>query len=182
VIADRFKAKALTKRKSIGALRRWVKKGGNLVLTDAALKLLPRLGVVGKKAVGKQLLGAGHLDIDKFKDPYLKGVHETASQTYYEVGLGFSVDTDTSPHWTVKRGVWKKASGKRVAHIADEKRIGLGRLRYGRGTIAIIGALLPTATEKFDHFYGLSDYAVSVAGGQILNNMLRYGLKHRRPR
>ena len=42
-------------------------------------------------------------------------------------------------------------------------------------TVGIIGALLPPATEKFDHFFGLADYAVSVAGGQILNNMMAAG-------
>jgi hypothetical protein len=179
VIADKIRSsKTMKKRSTVRALKRWVKRGGNLVLTDAALKLLPRLGIVGKKAIGKQLLGAGHLDIDNFNDPYLTGVHETASQTYYEVGLGYSVDEDSSPHWTVKKGRWKKAKGKAIAHIDDDTRVGLGRLRYGRGTIAVIGALLPPATEKFDHYYGLADYAVSVAGGQILNNILRYGAKH----
>ena len=38
--------------------------------------------------------------------------------------------------------------------------------------VGIIGALLPPATEQFPHHYGLADYAVTVTGGQILNNML----------
>ena len=86
-----------------------------------------------------------------------------------------AVDEDASPHWTVKRGAWTKRKGKVFAFIEDETRVGLGRMRFGKGTIGIIGALLPPATEKFDHFFGLADYAVTVAGGQILNNMLAEG-------
>jgi hypothetical protein len=159
--------------RTLKKLKKWVRKGGHLVLTDAALKLLPKLKIVPKAAVGKQLLGAGHVNVDEWTDPYMKGVHGTASQTYYEVGLGYSVDEDSSPHWTVDKTAWEEARGKSVAHVDDAERIGLGRVRLGKGTIAIFGALLPPATEKFDHYYGLADYAVSVAGGQILNNILR---------
>ena len=175
VIADRLGARALRSPRRIKALKNFVRKGGNLVLTDAALKLLAKLGVVRKKAVTKTLYNAGHVDVLRWKDPYLKGVHHTASQTYYEVPLGYSVDEDASPHWMVKRRAWKKAKGRVVAYVDQRSQVGVGRVRMGRGTIGIFGAILPPATEKFDHFFGLADYAVSVAGGQILNNMLAYG-------
>ncbi len=98
-----FPGRTVPKKRTARALKRFVKKGGNLVLTDSALRLLPRLKVVGRKAVGKQVHNAGHIDIEDFGDPYTKHVHTTASQTYYEVGLGYSVDEDTSPHFTVAR-------------------------------------------------------------------------------
>jgi hypothetical protein len=167
---DRYNDKAYVK-----ALKGFVKDGGNLILTDGALRLLPKLDVVKENAVGRQLHNAGHVDIEDAEDPYTKKLTATASQTYYEVPLGYSVDEDASPHWTVARGAWESAGGKSVAYITDESRIGLGRVKLGKGTIGIIGALLPKQTEKFDHLYGLADYAVTVSGGQILYNMLNFG-------
>ena len=174
VIADKVKARAMRSKATFRALKRFVRRGGNLVLTDAALRYLPKLGIVAKRAIRRDLYNAGHLNITGWSDPYLKKVHETASQTYYEVPLGYSVDVDASPHWTVRRGAWTKRKGKVMAHIEAENRVGLGRLRMGKGTVGIIGALLPPATEKFDHFYGLADYALSAAGGTILHNMLGF--------
>ena len=156
-------------------LRAFVKRGGNLILTDRAMRLLGRLNVVPKKAVSRQMYNAGHLDISDWDDPYTRGLNKTSRQTYYEVPLGFNPNEDGSPHWTVGRGAWQKAGGISVASIEDEERIGLGRIKVGRGRIGIIGALLPVATEKLDHLYGLADYAVTVAGGRILNNMIAVG-------
>jgi hypothetical protein len=156
-------------------LKAFVKGGGNLVLTDGGLKLLSRMKIVKKGDIQRTVHNAGHIDIEDFDDKYLKKVHTTASQTYYEVPLGYSVDQDSAPHVTVAREAWEGAGGKSFAYITDEARIGLGRLKLGKGTIGILGALLPRPTEAFDHFFGLSNYAVTVTGGQILNNMLAAG-------
>ena len=170
-----FKGRPAAKSRAVRSLRAFVKRGGNLILTDKAVKLLAPLGVVRKKAIAKRLYNAGHLDFRDFNDPYTRGVHSTASQTYYEVPLGFTINRDASPHWIVKRAAWRRAKGKIQAYIEQENEIGLGRVRVGRGTIGIVGALLPQPTERFDHFYGLVDYAVSVAGGQVLENMIVHG-------
>ncbi len=163
------------KTKTTKRLRQWVSNGGNLILTDRALRFLVRLGVVKKSALARSRHNAGHVNIDDFEDPYTKKVHVTASQTYYEVPLGFPPE-NTAPHWTVAKAAWEEAGGKSIAHVGDdEERIGLGRLKLGKGTVGIIGALLPKQTEKYDHFYGLADYGVTVAGGQILNNMVAFG-------
>ena len=160
---------------SIDELRRFVRRGGNLILTDRAVKLLAPLGVVKAKKIKRRVYTAGHVNFEDFNDPYTRDVHHTASQTYYEVPLGFSIDSDTSPHWIVKRRAWRKAKGKIQAHVEENSDVGLGRVRYGQGTIGIIGALLPQPTERYDHFYGLTGYAVTVAGGQVLNNMIGFG-------
>ena len=170
-----FKGRPAAKRRAVKSLRRFVKRGGNLVLTDRALKLLAPLGLVKKKKIKRRVYNAGHVNFEDFNDPYTKKVHTSASQTYYEVPLGFNINEDTSPHWIVKRPAWTKAKGKVQAYIEDETEVGLGRVKLGRGTVGIIGALLPQPTEKYDHFYGLADYAVSVAGGQVLNNMIAFG-------
>jgi hypothetical protein len=179
VIADRPYPRTRSGRKPESvrmakALEGFVRGGGNLVLTDRGIRLLKKLGVVPKSAITKKLYGAGHIDFDDFGDPYTKDVHTTASQTYYEVGLGYSVDVDSSPHWVVARDAWEGAGGVVIAHIEADTDVGLGRLELGDGTIGILGALLPPATERFDHLYGLSDYAVTVAGGQIFNNMIAF--------
>ncbi|HEX2294918.1 MAG TPA: hypothetical protein VHN37_06375, partial [Actinomycetota bacterium] len=78
------------------------------------------------------------------------------------------------PHWIVMQGPWEEAGGVSVAYVEEETEIGLGRVKVGRGTVGIFGAILPDPTERYDHFFGLADYAVSVAGGQILNNMIAF--------
>ena len=181
VIADRPFPRTQVGKKPVAArmgraLKSFVEEGGNLVLTDRAVRLLGRLGVVAKTEVSKQLYNAGHINITDFADAYTSDVHGTASQTYYEVPLGFNPNEEVSPHWTVTRTAWEDAGGISIAHIEDEARIGLGRIEVGNGTIGIFGALLPPATEKLDHLYGLADYAVTVAGGQILNNMIGFSL------
>lgn len=169
------KGRPAPKKRVVRALKGFVEGGGNLVLTDRALKLLPRLGIVPTAAVTKQIHNAGHIDIEEPEDRYLKKVHTTASQTYYEVPLGYSVAQDSSPHYVVERAAWEEAGGESIAYITSEDEIGLGRVKVKKGTVGIFGAVLPDPTEKFDHFFGLADYAVTVAGGQILNNMIALG-------
>jgi hypothetical protein len=162
------------RRAATRGVKRFVRRGGNLVLTDGALKLLPKLGIVKKRAVQRRVYTAGHVNPTAWGDAYLKKVHGTASQTYYEVPLGYSLDEDTSPHWIVAQAAWENAGGKSIAYVDDETEIALGRVKRGRGTVGIFGAILPDPTERYDHFYGLADYAVTVAGGQILNNMIAF--------
>ena len=180
VLADKpfgtqFKGRKGQWGRALRKIKRFVKRGGNLVLTDRAIKLVRRFRLVPKGSIKKHLYNAGHIDIHNWKDPYVRGVYHTARQTYYEVPLGFSADADASPHFTIDKAAWEKAGGKSIAHIEEEDRIGLGRLKLGKGTIGIFGAILPQPTEKFDHYYGLAGYAVSVAGGQILKNMMAVG-------
>ncbi|MEA2498260.1 MAG: hypothetical protein QOH26_665, partial [Actinomycetota bacterium] len=179
VIADNpwprnSRGKKIGTARRVRALKRFVKNGGNLILTDRAVRVLGKLGVVGGKSIHKQLLGAGHIDIEGWDDYYVKKVHETASQTYYEVPLGFSLSADSSPHWTVDRAAWEDAGGKTIATVGDTEQVALGRIEVGKGTVGILGAILPTASERSDHLYGLASYAVTVAGGQILSNMIRW--------
>ena len=180
VVADRAFPRTSTGRKPNArkltkTIRRWVRKGGNLVLTDKAIKMLKPLKVVPGSAIANRRYNAGHVDVESWDDPYMKGVHTTASQTYYEVPLGYSLSQDTSPHWIVDRDAWEKAGGNVVAYVTDEQQVGVGRVKLGKGSIGIFGAILPTATEKYDHLYRLADYAITVAGGQILDNMIAYG-------
>jgi Zinc carboxypeptidase len=159
----------INRPRAIEKLKKFVTDGGNLVLTDSAIRLLTRF------RIAKVFSNAGHVDIEDAEDPYVKDVHSTASQTYYEVPLGYP-DTDAAPHWTVTRTAWEEAGGKSVAFMNDdEELIALGRVKVGKGTIGIFGAILPNPIETHHHFYGLVDYGVTVAGGQILNNIIKFG-------
>jgi hypothetical protein len=172
---------------TVDALKAFAEAGGDLILTDKALKLLEELRVVPAGSVTQSLWQAGHVDVQDFDDVYSQGLHSTASQTYYEVPLGYRANGQNdrqSPHWTVARSVWEEAGGVTVGTVMEDpldgpdpeeltpKRTILGRIPLGQGRIGILGALLPPPTEKFPHYYGLADYAVTVTGGQILNNML----------
>jgi hypothetical protein len=160
---------------TIQALKSFVENGGNLILTDEAIKFyLPKLTSIAGSAVTKNLSNAGHVSIDTFTDPYTQSVYVTASQTYYEVPLGYAA-TGNAPHWNVNRTALEAAGGTHVAHFGSSTSLTtLGRIPMGEGTIGVFGAVLPPAQESLHHFYGLVDYGVTVAGGQILNNMIRF--------
>jgi hypothetical protein len=50
----------------------------------------------------------------------------------------------------------------------------LGELAFGRGRIRIAGALLPAPTEENYHPFGLSSYALTYTGYQLIENLLDY--------
>lgn len=162
-------------------LEAFVRDGGNLVLTDRALTLLQDLRVVPAGSVARSMANAGHVDITDFDHEFTQGLPTTASQTYYEVPLGFSLSGNRSPHWTVQTTAWQNAGGESVATMGSG-RTALGRIQLGAGTIGIFGAILPQPTEEFDHYYGLADYGVTVAAGHILNRMLAPTLVDATPR
>jgi len=99
-------------------------------------------------------------------------------QTYEPVPLGYSLEEggDNSPVWFVRQRAWNNARGKEraVGTSTLQTRVSLGEIKWKGGRIRIIGALLPDPTEKFYHPYGLSDYALTWAGYQILQNALTY--------
>ncbi|MGH2753485.1 MAG: hypothetical protein ACRDLB_03560, partial [Actinomycetota bacterium] len=99
-------------------------------------------------------------------------------QTYEPVPLGYSLEEggDNSPVWFVRGAAWDNARGKEraVGTSTNQSRVSLGEISWKGGKVRIIGALLPDPTKKFYHPYGLSDYALTWAGYQILQNALTY--------
>ena len=51
-------------------------------------------------------------------------------------------------------------------------RVTLGEIRLGAGTVRVAGALLPQASEEFDHTLGLEPYAVTYTGYILARNLL----------
>lgn len=127
------------------------------------------------------------------------GPFDDARETYTGPPLGFFVspqrfgnavcDTDRcdAPVWVVDQAAWEDAGGTTVARtfvrLADEPLadgiparstvgVSLGELGVGAGRIRIAGALLPEPTDAHHHPYGLSAYAVTPTGYQLLENLL----------
>ncbi|MGH2734537.1 MAG: M14 family zinc carboxypeptidase, partial [Actinomycetota bacterium] len=117
-----------------GRLREFVKSGGNLVLTDAALGMLPDLIDVPGKSVNRGFAYVGYSDLDR-DHPLTKGLYDRARQMYDPVGLGlpllmerdqyWACDTVTgscdrsptknsSPIWSIDRNAWDEAGGVTV--------------------------------------------------------------------
>ena len=181
-------------------LRKWVARfNGNLVLTDAALKMLPKMRVT-PKGIGVVKTYAGYVNFQTAKkdstyaDPLAKGINQPGAaegraggevrrrQTYEPVPLGFAIQTPddrdafNSPVWYVKGAAWKKAKGREraVATTGERTNISYGEIKYRGGRIRLIGALLPMPTKKFDNPFGLADYGLTYSGYQMLKNSLTW--------
>jgi MYXO-CTERM domain-containing protein len=150
----------------------WVKAGGNLVLTDSALKFFDLSGL-SKDAVQPTLGYAGAINLDR-SHPLAKDVRGEARQTYEPVPLGFAVG-DNSPIWGIQADAFKGLGGDAAGTGYRGTDVSLGRLQLDAGQIQFIGALLPDPTEEFYHPYGLDDYATTYSGNQMLRNMLGWG-------
>ena len=180
-------------------LRKWVKSGGNLVLTDKALKMIPRMKLVKGKAVTSQDFYAGYINFATaekevtYDDPLAKKINLPGAaegqggnevhrrQTYEPVPLGIAIqdaqgdDANNSPIWAVSANAWGKIKKARaVGTSGGTDRVSYGEIKLGKGRVRIIGALLPNPTERFDHPFGLASYSLTYAGYQVLNNSLTW--------
>ncbi|MGH2730197.1 MAG: hypothetical protein ACRDJI_06250 [Actinomycetota bacterium] len=129
-----------------GALARFAREGGTLVLTDSALKMLPDLVDVPNKAIDRGFAYVGYTDLDR-SHPMTRGLYDRARQMYDPVGLGYpllmerdqywpcdaitteceeSSTTNSSPIWSVDRAAWTNAGGITVGTVDPPKDPKLG--------------------------------------------------------
>ncbi len=169
------KGRQVSAEKYRAALQAFVRGGGQLLLTDAAVPYTRYFGVTGDSAMRTAKTNAGHIDFGTLDSPWEKGLSDTSSQTYYEVPLGFA-PTSSAPHYGVTTTDWDKLHGTTVGTVSDKTGAftALGSMPYGKGVVSIFGALLPTPTEEEDHVEGLKDYGVTITGGLVLNAILGY--------
>lgn len=174
-------------------LKGYAQRGGNLVLTDRAMRALGNMGLLAPDKVEKQLAYAGYIAFtaddgatETYADPLAARIDQPGAaegsghrhQTYEPVPIGFAIqdanggDANQSPIWTVDQAAWEAAGGRTVGTVG-EGRVALGELPHGLGTVRVIGALLPMPTEAFDHPFGLANYALTYSGYQVLNNALQ---------
>ena len=181
-------------------LRKWVARfDGNLVLTDSALRMLPKMGIT-RGGIDRLNAYAGYVNFQTAKkdstygDRLAKGINQPGAaegqsgnedrrrQTYEPVPLGFAIQTPdddddyNSPVWFVKSDAWRKAKGRQraVATTGERTNISYGEIRYRGGRIRLIGALLPMPTKKFDNPFGLASYGLTYSGYQMLRNSLTW--------
>lgn len=187
----------------VAALKRFAKSGGNLVLTDRALKMLPRLTNVGAKQMRLRFGYVGYSDLQRNHE-WTHDLLVTARQMYDPTGLGYpllmerdgywqedasqggSTTRNSSPIWAVDRDAWEQAGGVTVGTVDppedrkattegfNENLTNIGTLKLGKGRIVIFGALLPQPTENYPHWFGLNGYTISAAGQTMLLRALSW--------
>ena len=157
----------------------WVRNGGNLVLTDAALNFFDMAGITDG-AVQRELGYMGGIRMDLGHE-MLNKVRGGVKQTYEPTPLGYGT-TGASPNWGIAPAAFNAIEGSSVAGLVcpgsalgqncNGRNVALGYVDLGEGRIQFMGSLLPDPTEEFYHPYGLDDYATTYSANQIARNML----------
>lgn len=174
------------------ALRGFVERGGNLVLTDGAARALPHLGIGTPGDVRPLLVFAPYIGFttdgsdETYTDPLAANVDQPGAaegpghrhQTVEPVPLGYAIqdlDGNNQGHsftWIVTPQAWTEAGG-RVAGTAAGG-VALGEIPLGEGRIRLVGALLPEPEIRYDHPYGLAGYALTYTGWQLFENVIQW--------
>lgn len=186
------------------ALRAFAEAGGNVVLTDAALRLLPDVANVPPEALSEERGYVGYADLDR-EHPLAVDLPERARQLFDPVGLGRplllerdqywpcgsngcapSPTQNSAPMWTVDRAAWEALGGETAGTAdppdgpkgrfegTDTDRVVVGVLPLGRGRVVILGGLLPSPSEDHPHWYGLNAYTLSITGQRLLLRALTW--------
>lgn len=97
-----------------------------------------------------------------------------------------TITENSAPIWSVDRAAWEAAggttigtvdppSGPKVTHEGnDTDRTVLGTAPLGAGRVVAFGAILPTPTEAFDHWFGLEPYAMTLTGQHLMLHALTW--------
>ena len=87
---------------------------------------------------------------------------------------------NSSPIWSVSRSAWEDAGGTTIGTVDPPQdrhggaegtgtgKTSIGVLKQGRGRIVVFGALLPRPSERFEHWFGLNAYTITIAGQELL--------------
>jgi hypothetical protein len=167
------------------AIKAWVEKGGNLVLTDRALHALTKLGLVPVGSVKDIKVYQPYADFAEgdLAHPMVKGLRPNARQTVEAATLGYSIGDTASPMTGVDTTAWKTAKGQTVAQTTrndadpgggNDPVTTVGEMPVGKGKVRIVGGALPSPTEENDHRYGLRDYALTYSGLYVMENAIQH--------
>ena len=171
------------------SIRRWIEQGGNLVLTDRALRALVPLGVVDREAVTDIRVYQPFANFTDFEHPLTRGLRPNARQLVEAAILGYGIGNDASPMTVVDTAAWKAAGGHVIGTTTDQgtgedpwidknlddgTRTSVGEVRLGKGKIRIIGGALPMPSEEQDHRYGLRSYGLTYSGLFLMENAIRH--------
>ncbi|HWL65022.1 MAG TPA: M14 family zinc carboxypeptidase [Actinomycetota bacterium] len=173
VLPKDAKGRRVKSRAYFSNIKSWVKRGGNLVLTDRAVHALAKLGVVDKGATTDIKVYLPYADIQDLEHPMVAGLRPNARQLVEAAILGYCIGNTCSPMTIVDEAAFTEAGGH-VVGTTEEGQVSVGQLKLGKGQIRVIGGALPTPTEEFDHRYGLRDYAMTYSGLYIMENSIRH--------
>lgn len=174
-------------------LRTYAEGGGNLVLTDGAVRNLSHMGVVGRSLINNFSVYAGFIGFtrdgqtDTYGDPLAQNVNQPGAaegpqhrhQTYEPVPIGYAIQDDdgadfnSAPVWAVDQIAWEQLGGRTVG-ITTADQTTLGELKLGNGQVRIVGALLPMPAEQYYHPFGLANHSLTYTGYQVLQNALQW--------
>ncbi|MEA2517535.1 MAG: hypothetical protein QOG16_1373 [Actinomycetota bacterium] len=176
VIADKMRPKTATGKvapmgRYLDNVAAWVKRGGNLVVTDRAVRILQKMKVVPKESVSNVVVYQPYTDIVDFEHPMVQRLRPNARQLVEAPPLGYCIGNACSPMTVVEQTAFEDAGGHTVGTTGDGQ-VSVGEIPLGKGDIRIVGGALPMPTEKYDHRYGLRDYAMTYTGLYIMENSL----------
>jgi hypothetical protein len=176
VVADRArprdaKGRVASPKTYFKNIKAWVERGGNLVLTDRALRVLHKIGVVDQAAVTNIKVYQPYADIQDFEHPMVAGLRPNARQLVEAAILGYCIGNECSPMTVVEETAFTEAGGHVVGTTGDGQ-VSIGELELGKGRIRIVGGALPRPTEEYDHRYGLRDYALTYSGLYLMENSI----------
>lgn len=173
--------KAIDRATYFRQLGAWVRRGGNLVLTDRAVHALGELGIVAPEAVRDIRVYQPYANLRDLGHPMAAGLRPNARQLVEAPILGYEIGNGASPMTVVDTAAWRAAGGKVVGTTGngagdadDQARTSIGEVAVGDGLVRIIGGALPTPTEEHDHRFGLRDYALTYTGLFLLENSIRH--------
>jgi hypothetical protein len=154
------------------ALRGFVERGGNLVVTDGAAPIIADVvDPITSEDITMQRADVGFADFGDRTHPLNAGLRGVASQTYDVIPIGYPDNEGQAPNWRVAEAAWAAAGGYTAGTNGTGQTI-YGELPLGEGRVRFLGALLPQPTEEYFHPYGLQNYAVTYTGYTLLQNML----------
>jgi hypothetical protein len=162
----------------LAALRTYVEFGGNVVLTDAAMRLLP--GLVNGITAGDITMrtdDGGKVSYDR-THTLAKGIRDIAWMNTETATMGLQVTgSGNVPTWLVDTDVWEAAGGTTAGVSGGETSV--GEVTVGDGTVRTIGVLLPSPDGSSSRIsYGINGYGVLDTGYIVLANALDGELEH----
>lgn len=173
------------------ALDGFVDAGGNLVLTDAGLNLVPKLqnALVDGSAIDESAIEAADgYQVARFTDgknldhPLLTDARPIQNQLWKVQPLGYQAFNGApgqAPMFAIQEDALAEAGAGGVATVAGYNRQGVVAASVtesedsGRG-VHLVGSLLPRATQTNVHAFGLLDYTVSFLGNLIFTSALGF--------
>lgn len=189
-------------------LERFVRQGGNLVLTDAAVRALPELLPVNPEEVRRGTALAGNYNFaispetvtytDPERYPLASGVDKPGAaeqepgrrQAVEPTPLGYTPDTgyDEDPQmplWGVDRSAWERVCGTKDCTTATTQPQGnivnLGQARLGDGSVRIAGIMFPDPVYEPDEANDHRFGLASYALTYTSYEVFRNAVAYRRP-